>query len=373
MPNQAADHVRPGALARWASLLVVVPWASCVPADPTDPLTGEVTSHVIIVSSDLVTEGAAITSGGAHYKHAVEVSGGWCAFETILGSIPDTVITLEGEAFNYIDADDDSGPGLGSLLIRNVPAGKYYVDVRGYGASDAGSWTLAVSCGTDPVLFHEEFTAAGDAGQCTGQVGIQSAIMGAWNKNILIDADNRGGYCNQRFAVSDPQSAYAGLAVAVNFTAAGDASQCIGMGFRSIPVSTSTEPAWSTTYGIDTDGRSGGCWQTFSLSGRNDVELDVEFFATGDGQCGNTGSYAVTSNAARAFFLDTDNRVGGCTQRFRLKRRPPCVPQTSCNGACGTISNGCGGTLDCGTCGGGGGCPMAPTDDPGVFRVICPE
>ncbi len=40
---------------------------------------------------------------------------------------------------------------------------------------------------------------------------------------------------------------------------------------------------------------------------------------------------------------------------------PSCVP-SGCGGACGVVSDGCGGTLNCGTCPGGGGCPSGQFD-----------
>jgi hypothetical protein len=81
----------------------------------------------------------------------------------------------------------------------------------------------------------------------------------------------------------------------------------------------------------------------FSLGGRPDVALDVEFLSTNGNQCGNTGTYTVTSNTTASFLIDTDDNAGGCTERFRLKRRPVCTPRTSCNaGECGNVPTGVG-------------------------------
>jgi hypothetical protein len=172
------------------------------------------------------------------------------------------------------------------------------------------------------VLFYENFF--GDGGQCSGTVGVQSASMGTWTSNVTIDADSRPGGCSQQFAVADPENLLPGLALSVNFFADGDPGQCGSPGSRSIPVSST--PQFSSLYGIDTDGRSGGCWQVFSLSGRSDIVLDVEFLPTpgGDGgQCGSAGQRTVTTQTTQSFRIDTDNRSGGCTERFRL-RRPFC-------------------------------------------------
>jgi hypothetical protein len=49
-------------------------------------------------------------------------------------------------ALNCIGADDDSGPGLNSQLTRSLTAGSTYTAViTGYGAADAGAWTLAAT------------------------------------------------------------------------------------------------------------------------------------------------------------------------------------------------------------------------------------
>jgi hypothetical protein len=357
--------------------------ASCaLPGDGDQPATSEITQGVMSVVNESVIEGAQITSGGEIYTHNVSLAvGGWCEFETTLGTMPDTVISLQNAARQQIDIDDDSGPGYGSRLIKNLPAGTYYVEVRGFGPTQFGSWELRVSCGTDPVLFHQSFTPNGDPGQCYGKLGLQNAIMGTWTQGIVIDADDRSGWCDQSFGVTDPLGVVPGLSLNVNFVASGDAGQCINPGFRSIPLSTANDPTLSSSYGINTDSRSGGCWQTFSFgaSSTSTVGLEVEFLANGDGQCGNTGTYTVAPYSPRAFWIDTDNRSGGCTQRFRLKRIPPCAPRTTClPGECGQLSNGCGGSINCGTCGGGGGggclqagAVRAISDGSNVLPPIC--
>ena len=59
----------------------------------------------------------------------------------------------------------------------------------------------------------------------------------------------------------------------------------------------------------------------FSLYGRDDVELDVAFWADGDaGQCGNAGFHTVRLNSPVRLRLDMDNRPGGCRQMFRLRK-----------------------------------------------------
>jgi len=167
------------------------------------------------------------------------------------------------------------------------------------------------------VFFNENFFADGDAGQCGG-TGQQIVPMETFTNAVRIDTDNRGGGCQQQFGVFDPLGIVSGLTLNVNFFADGDAGQCGAPGNHPIPVGPTL--ALSSPYRIDTDNRPGGCQQVFTLSGRSDVGLDIEFLPDGDaGQCGNIGTFTVTSSNSVTFRLDTDGRPGGCTQRFRLR------------------------------------------------------
>ena len=188
--------------------------------------------------------------------------------------------------------------------------------------ADSESLGIAEQESDTSVMFYENFfSSGGDAGQCGGRLGVQSAAMGSWTLNVDIDADHRVGGCEQQFAVTDPEGLVPGLALNVNFFADGDAGQCTFPGSRPIPVVNASSPEFSSVYGIDTDGRPGGCWQVFSLAGRSDIVLDVEFLASGNpGQCNNAGLRTVTSQVTASFRIDTDDRSGGCTERFRLRR-----------------------------------------------------
>jgi hypothetical protein len=132
--------------------------------------------------------------------------------------------------------------------------------------------------------IHGNFWGDGNIGQCNGAAyGIQSAWVGQWTNTVLIDADSRSGGCYLQFAIVDPDSTLVGLQVNVDFESdGGNADQCNYAGLRSIPIDSSS-PTWSTAYRIDTDSRDGGCLQTFSLSGRSDVVLDINFTTNGDG------------------------------------------------------------------------------------------
>lgn len=300
---------------------------ACVGADP-DPQAPDdpalaTTEQQIVVGTGTVTDLGNINTAGDIYRHRVDLLyGGNCVFQTVLDTsdaIPDTTMTLLNVnniqmAFN----DDFPGIGLASRIQMPLVPGTYWVDVRGYASLYTGSWHLSVTC-TDSVMFLENFVANGDAGQCGGATGFQIAPMGTWTSNIVIDADGRSGWCEQNLGVYDPTRLLSGLSLSMNFFGNGDANQCKFSGLHTIPVDSSQWPL-SSAIGIDTDNRPGGCWQVFSMSGRSDVVLDVEFLANGNAQCGNTGSFTLAQNGSLSFLIDTDNRAGGCTQRFRLRR-----------------------------------------------------
>lgn len=299
--------------------------AACTMEDPSefDELATSETTQSITVYNEAVREAGQIYSGGHTYRHSIYLAnGGVCSFETTLGTMPDTVMRLRDSGLNQLAYDDDSGPGLGSQITMSLSPGQHYVDINGYSTLQTGNWTLTISCGSDAVFFYEDFHANGDAGQCTGWTGIQRAIMGTWTKGVTIDADGRPGWCEQRFGVVDQTGAVSGLNLQVNFYTSGDAGQCGNPGLRSIPRTTSFDPTWSTPkMDINTDTRGGGCWQEFQLDGRSDVALDIEFLATtNSGECGYTGMHTVTAGSLARIHIDTDNRNGGCTQRFRLRR-----------------------------------------------------
>jgi len=250
--------------------------------------------------------------------------------------------------------------------------------MRGYSTLLVASFTTStIACVSPPVSvgvsdqeldssvsFYENFVSdGGDSGQCGGTVGVQSAPLGSWTSNVFIDADHRSGGCRQQFAVTDPEGVLPGLGLAVNFFGDGDATQCVDSGLHPIPVANSASPNWSTSYGIDTDHRPGGCRQVFSVSGRDDIVLDVEFLATSDGgQCGNAGLQTATNQRNASFRIDTDDRSGGCTERFRL-RRPFCG-----DGICGANETVTTCPSDCEICGDG----VCGPDEPGACPSDCP-
>jgi hypothetical protein len=173
-----------------------------------------------------------------------------------------------------------------------------------------------------PYLF-ENYLGWGDLGQCGyGAPGLLYGAQGfkadTWTNPVRMDTDNRSGGCTQQFGLYDPSGRLSGLQLKVTFS--GTANQCWDQGTRTVPVSSPFGPVWSTSYGIDTDDKAGYCIQTFSIEGRSDVALDVNFEAeVNNGQCGNVGTFPVVQGRSATFYLDTDERSGGCRQKFRLR------------------------------------------------------
>jgi hypothetical protein len=183
--------------------------------------------------------------------------------------------------------------------------------------------------GADP-YFLLNFFANGDAGQCWNP-GAAGARVGELTPSIVIDTDSRGGGCEQQFGIFDPAGQLSGLSLSVDFGAhpGSDPGQCWtfrldGQNYHNtIPLASGALPswtAWTPPLGIDTDNRAGYCDQTFAISGRDDVVLEVQFTPNGDGQCINPGTHFVARGHPVTLGLDTDDRGGGCQQQFRLLR-----------------------------------------------------
>lgn len=174
-----------------------------------------------------------------------------------------------------------------------------------------------------PVFIHN-FYGDGDIGQCNALAyGKTLTRMGEWTPTVRLDTDGRPGGCYQQFSIYDPENTLSGLTLQVEFYPDGNA-QCDNPGLKVIPIHRDIVTAtsyMSDAYRIDTDNRSGGCQQRFILTGRNDIAFDVSFYADGDsGQCGNQGTHEVTVGRPATIRLDMDNRSGGCRQSFRLRK-----------------------------------------------------
>jgi len=142
---------------------------------------------------------------------------------------------------------------------------------------------------------------------------------------IRFDTDNRSGGCQLAFGVYDPDHTIAGASISYDFqvSGGGNAGQCGNAGTYQMPVQTFR--TCGPNVRVDTDGRSGWCDLTCTVSGRSDVGLDVQFYPDGDtGQCVNAlpaGQYRTAYQGNPVTIgIDADNRSGGCQFPLRLRR-----------------------------------------------------
>ncbi|MCP3139456.1 hypothetical protein [Pyxidicoccus xibeiensis] len=194
------------------------------------------------------------------------------------------------------------------------------------------------------VVFYHDFHADSFAnGQCNNGINVyEGKGLGEWTTRVDLDTDSRSGGCQQTLGIVDPQGELSGLTILADFQGDGVFSgngQCGNPGSRLIPVTGSSSPVLAPYWGINTDGRSGGCVLSFSLSGRSDVALDVKFEDENyNGQCRNTGLKTVTSTTSASIIMDMDDRSGGCFQSFRLRKMSCgdtiCDPGESCEADC---------------------------------------
>ena len=178
------------------------------------------------------------------------------------------------------------------------------------------------------VFFVQVFEPEKDAdpAQCTELTsGLIKTRAGEWSPFIKIKADSRPGGCVHRFAIIDTGSRLTDLAISVSFWGDGDSTQCGNPGTHDIPRLT-RDPVrdqtsdWTLPLRIDTDQRRGGCHERWALRGRTDVALDIDFVPDGEAeQCGNAGPFTITSETGAQFRIKTSDQPGGCLLRFRLR------------------------------------------------------
>jgi hypothetical protein len=207
-----------------------------------------------------------------------------------------------------------------SLGVIPDPAGRYAISGQYQRILTA---LLAEPQDTTPPGMGISFTTTGDAGQC-GTTGQQWASS-AWTNPIRFDTDNRSGGCQLAFGISDPTLEFAGLVLSYRWqvTPGGDTRQCGSQGEYQVPVTSFR--VFGPSIGIDTDDKSGGCNLTFTMSGRGDVALDIQFWPDGDAaQCLNylpQGQFrTVRTGTPVTIGINTDGRSGGCQFSLRLRR-----------------------------------------------------
>ena len=200
------------------------------------------------------------------------------------------------------------------------------------GATGASASTAVSPALTAPPSIGVLWFPTPNAGeQCGNGAPSQWATSPNWTTPILIDTDSRPGGCRLAFGIYDPANALAGLTVAYTWQVSpgGDAGQCqdpttgMNQGTYSMPIA--PFQTFGTSVLDDTDNRLGYCNLTFTVSGRNDIGLDLQFYQTpqGNGQCvgGLPQGIPLTASAGSpvTIGLDTDARVGGCYLSLRLE------------------------------------------------------
>ena len=92
-----------------------------------------------------------------------------------LTPVSDTTLELFDSAGVSIAFNDDGGPGLYSLIDASLAAGTYYFDVRAFGATQFGGYTLSIICGLPaPIVATYSTTTS----SCVGTNGTPSLTAG---------------------------------------------------------------------------------------------------------------------------------------------------------------------------------------------------
>ncbi|WP_234356935.1 hypothetical protein [Streptomyces sp. NBRC 110028] len=217
---------------------------------------------------------------------------------------------------------------LGSRPARSAAAlAVGILMVTGLSATSAGA--ASSSAGAAPELG-VRFYPDGN-GQCDGPTNPPERWVGAadWTTPIRLDTDNRAGGCQLAFGLYDPSNSLAGLTATYTWEAepGSDDTQCQNGGTKTIPIK--PFKTFGDPIRVDTDGRAGWCNLTFTLAGRSDIVLDVQWYGDGgydaSDQCKNyrpTGTWqTVYEGNSVTVGDDTDGRAGGCYLSLRLNRQ----------------------------------------------------
>lgn len=177
---------------------------------------------------------------------------------------------------------------------------------------------------TTPSGIGISFVPDGDAVQCGGPTQ-QWVTSPGWTTPIRFNTDNRTGGCQLAFGIRDTALEVAGLTLTYRWQVSpgGDAGQCGNQGVFQVPIT--SFQVFGPMIRLDSDDRSGWCNLTFTISGRNDVELDIQLWPDGNaGRCVNylpQGQYrTVRSGVPVTIGINADGRTGGCQFSLRLRK-----------------------------------------------------
>jgi hypothetical protein len=179
------------------------------------------------------------------------------------------------------------------------------------------------------VAWFPSDTNGNNGGQCGSPAfQVQTVPANNWSTPLRVDTDGRSGGCEAGWAINDPSNLLAGLSINGTWTVSpgGNAGQCGSVNSFPVTINNTGGPTNITGIFDDTDDRAGYCNLAFSVAGRSNVALDVQYYADPSGsagQCVNAlpqGSfYTASVNHPISMGLDTDSRPGGCWLQFRLR------------------------------------------------------
>ncbi|MFH1829407.1 MAG: thrombospondin type 3 repeat-containing protein [Pseudomonadota bacterium] len=232
---------------------------------------------------------------------------------------------------NNADADDD-GDGMPDIWEIQYGLNPLNANDAALDSDEDGDSNLAEFInGTNPkdycspaqINLCYDFYGDGDLGQCGGATGIHCVPLDEWTPAMLIQTDSRMGGCWQRFELQSQCNV--DLVFCVDFegdSPGADLGQCGNHGVRCAAVN-----QWTEAIRFDMDGRNGWCTQKFNIIGQDHYTLFSDFWASegqdSNGQCkmvGTSKAYSEYGTPTATIGLDTDDRPGGCWQRFMLKQ-----------------------------------------------------
>ena len=91
--------------------------------------------------------------------------------------------------------------------------------------------------GDSRVVLFQRFVADEDNGQCGFAQTRSRTPFGLWSPPVYINTDGRPGGCRQSFAIVDPDGELAGWSMRVKFEYYGRQKQCDQTGEREVPAS----------------------------------------------------------------------------------------------------------------------------------------